>query len=361
MTIWRWAKLFSDTPQEHQVTLGEGDTPLVPSRCLGPSSGLNKLYFKLESTNPSGSYKDRFGASTISDMLANGQRRCIATSSGNTGAAVAAYCAATGLACEIFIVESTPAGKLKQMLAYGAKLYRVRGMGIDPAVSDRVWPLLEQKAARPDARLQISAFHYSPEGMAGVQTISYELSEQAAASGHDIDHVFSPAGGGGLTLAVARGFAGLVERGERAGSPAVHCVQPEGNNTMAGPLREGAQCGQAVTCTSDISGLQVGSVIDADQTIPACRASGGTGHLVDDDSTWRAQKRLALEEGIFCEPAGAVALAGALDAANRGEVGRDDHVVCLVTGVGFKDPPAVDRMVADCECPLIDVEQIGDT
>ena len=140
----------------------------------------------------------------------------------------------------------------------------------------------------------------------------------------------------------------------------MHCVQPEGNNTIAGPLRDGLDRGQDCTCTSEVSGLQVGSVIDGHDVIPACRSTGGTGHVVTDEAVWSVQKRLAREEGIFCEPAGAVSVVGALEAAQRGQIKRDDRVVCLITGIGFKDPPAVDRMLVGMDCPTIEVEQIDE-
>ncbi len=351
MSIWRWVDYFSAIPPSAQLSLGEGNTPLVKSRRIGPRSGLENLYFKLETSNPSGSYKDRFAAAALGDMLANGKQRVIATSSGNTGSALAAYCAAAGVTCEIAIVDGAPCGKLTQMMAYGAEIYMIEGFGISPQVTDQVIHYLERLAAQPGNALQISAYKFSPAGMAGVQTIGYELAEQAGHAGHRIDHVFVPAGGGGLTLAVARGFADLVERSECDSSPAIHCVQPEGNNTIAGPLRDGRDRAQAVTSASMISGLQVGSVIDGDAVIRACREAAGTGHLVDDPAVWAMQRRLVREEGVFCEPAGAVALCGALQAVVHGEIGGNDHIVCLVTGSGFKDAAAIDRMIANDICP----------
>jgi threonine synthase len=192
--------------------------------------------------------------------------------------------------------------------------------------------------------------------MSGVQSISYELAEQAA---DGIAHVFCPAGGGGLTLAVARGFARLTERQLIARSPAIHCVQPSGNDTIAGPLRKGDVRSQAVQCTSNISGLQVPNVIDGDEVIAACRATGGTGHVVDDEQVWNAQRRLAREEGLFCEPAGATALAGALQAARSGEIAAKDAVVCLVTGSGFKDAASLDRLVGGHDCPVVSADELS--
>jgi threonine synthase len=353
MSIWRWADWLAPIPPECRITLGEGNTPLVRSRSIGPQAGLANLFFKLEMVNPTGSYKDRFAATAVAHLRATGRGRAIATSSGNTGASLAAYCAAAGIRCEIALVEKAPADKLRQMLAYGADLFRVQGFGVDPAVTQQTFDLLQERGRRPDAALLISAYRYSPAGMSGVQTISWELAEQVEGP---IDHVFCCAGGGGLALAVARGFGRLKEAGKLPGRvPCVECVQPAGNATIAGPLRQGRDRAEAVTCTTAISGLQVPSVIDGDEVIPACRECGGTGHVVADDFVWQVQARLAREEGIFCEPAAAVPLAGALQARAEGLVADGATVVCLITGSGFKDSASVERMIADRGCPMLDL------
>jgi len=355
MSIWRWAEWLEDVPETARISLGEGGTPLVKSRAIGPRAGLPELWFKLEAVSPTGSYKDRFAAAAISDMRAQGKRLCVATSSGNTGAALAAYAAAAGIRCRIAIVETAPADKLRQMLAYGAELIRVRGFGLDPEITSTTLALLLRRAEEPDAQLQISAFRYSPIGMSGVQTITWELAEQLSA---EPDHIFTCAGGGGLTLAVARGAVHLCSAGRWRQCPAVECVQPAGNATIAGPLRRGDARAESVRCTSTVSGLQVPTVIDGDETLEACRTSGGTGHLVDDERVFEIQRRLAREEGIFCEPAAAVPLAGALQALAEGRLSKHARVVCLVTGSGFKDAASAERMVAGVPCPLIDVEQL---
>ena len=349
--IWYWADHFSSCPVHHQLSLGEGNTPLVRSRHIGPSVGLERLFFKLEGVNPTGSYKDRFAAAAVSDMAARSATRCIATSSGNTGAALAAYCATAGIACEIVVVETAPIDKLRQMLVYGAKLYRIRGFGIDPRTSRRVLTAIRNLSDQPKTDLQISAFAYNPTGMNGVQTIAFEIHRQLP---EGIDHVFIPAGGGGLTLAVARGFETLRKRGGGA-TPHIECAQPVGNDTIATPLRLGLQSARDVTCTSRISGLQVSRVIDGNETIMACRATGGTGHVVSDEDVWQMQNRLARQEGIFCEPAGAVSVTAAIQATSRGEVSASATACCLITGVGFKDLPSVDRMISYDIPPLLEL------
>lgn len=355
MSIWRWSQWLTPVPEAARITLGEGMTPIVRSRRIGPSVGLRNLFFKLETMNPSGSYKDRFAVTAVSDMVAHDKTLCIATSSGNTGAALAAYCAAAGIRCEIAIVEKAPQGKLKQMLAYGATLYRIRDFGISSEVSQRVVNCLKALSERPGSQMQISAFRYSPAGMTGVYSMGHELAEQGEAPW---DHVFCMAGGGGLVLATAIGFEQALAAGKIQRLPRVECVQPEGNDTMAGALRAGRDRSEAITCTSKISGLQVPTVVDGNEVIAACRRNGGTGHLVSDELIWETQKRLSREEGIFAEPAGSTAVAGAVQAARNGELDSDAYVVCPITGSAFKDPSSLDEMVKEAACPMIDVTDL---
>jgi threonine synthase len=323
-------------------SLGEGNTPLIKSRQIGPELGFPHLYFKLESSNPSGSYKDRFAAFAIADVLANQGKLCLATSSGNTGAALAAYAAAAGIPCKIAIVDGAPEGKLKQMRAYGASLYVIKDFGKNSDVSEKIFEKLGEVAVENNTCLQVSAFKYSPVGMTGVQTISFELAEDLDRVGN----VFVPSGGGGLALAIARGFQSWENQNEAFELPRVHCVQPEGNDTIAGNLRKGLKEAKAVeNATTKVSGLQVANVIDGTETLMECKASGGNGFLVSDEETFECQRLLAIKEGIYTEPAGAVALAGCMKAIASGELDKNANAVCIVSGSGFKDPEATDNLI----------------
>jgi threonine synthase len=354
MTIWRFADWLDPIPAAARISLGEGNTPLLRSRNLGPALGLKNLFFKLEISNPTASYKDRFAAAAISHMVAEGKTRCVGTSSGNTGSSLAAYCAAAKIECLIAIVEGAPLGKLQQMLAYGAKLYRIRGFGIDPELSIEAFRVVKALGSQPGSATQVSSYTVSPTGMSGVKSLSYELAEQTAG---EVQHVFCPAGGGGMALSVARGFADLVRLGKLNKSPAVEVVQPLGNDTIATPLRDGQPVAREVQCTSKISGLQVPNIMDGTMVIEACQAYGGSGHPVSDDLIWEVQQRLAREEGIFCEPAGATATAGLVQAVRDGRLDSQANIVCCITGSGFKDPASVERMIQGNECPLVSLAE----
>lgn len=334
--IWKYSRLLPQFNEKAKLTLGEGNTPLVKCSRLSSLLGLENLYFKLEIVNPSGSYKDRFAVCAVSDLAQRNINFCIATSSGNTGAALSAYCAAAGIKCYICVVDGAPAGKMQQMQAYGAQTLMIKDFGIDPEVTTEIMNGLNVIAENFGSPVQISAYQYSPLAMSGVETIAYEIAEEIPPFN---GHVFSPAGGGGLALAMTKGFSKWKEVAPGFKMPRVHCVQPAGNDTISGPLRNGLNSAQAVSKSlTAISGLQVPNIIDGDMTLLACRATGGNGHIVTDELVYECQESLANQGGIFCEPAGAVAFAGLVNALRNGEIDKKDHVVCLVTGHGFKDP-----------------------
>ena len=330
----RYARYLPGVDTAGAIDLGQGGTPVVASRSIGPRAGIARLYFKLESLNPTGSYKDRFAGLAIAAAKAAGARQVVATSSGNTGAALAAFSAAAGLRCALYVSENAPAGKLEQMLAYGADVYRVEKFTIDAAESARISATLSVETAARKLELFITAYAISPGPMEGIKTIAYELDEALG----EIGDVFLPVGGGGLYVAVSRGFADLAADGSRRARPRMHVVQPAGNDTVATPLREGTEEARPVSTSTRISGLGVGYVLDGTVAIGHARATGGNGYVIDEDEIFAVQRRLAVEEGILVEPAGAVSVAGALAAAGRGELTGDKPVVCVLTGHGFKDP-----------------------
>jgi threonine synthase len=331
------------------VNLGEGNTPLIQSVFVGPSLGLKRLFFKLENCNPSGSYKDRFVAAEVARCLGLEARACVATSSGNTGASLAAYCARYGLRCYIVLNENAPAGKLEQMQAHQARVFRVRGFITSPRITDNVFCLLSRLSGDRGLPLVVSAFRYCPEGMAGVEQISVELTTQLP----DIDHVFVPVGGGGLFSAVCQGF-------KRQGTTRarVHAVQPTGCSTVVAAFERGDSEIRPTQSTTRISGLAVPFDIDAGLALRLLRECNGAAIGVEDEQVFAAQRLMLSKEGIYCEPAGAAALAGLRRAIEKGAIGQNDTVVCLVTGHGFKDPDSVRQAAAAYAPRVIDEEEL---
>lgn len=340
-SIWKYQHLLPSVEVGSRILLGEGQTPLIRSRVIGPELGIPQLYFKLENLNPSGSYKDRFAAMFVSYLQSKSIPVCLSTSSGNTGAALAAYCAAANIKCILAIVDGAPQGKIKQMQVYGAETYMIKEFGKDAQVTAEVFDFLEATAAMLKIPLPISAYRYCSEGMAGVQSIAYEIMEE---TGGTTTQIFSPAGGGGLTLAIARGARIYGADKPGFGVPKVNCVQPEGNDTIATALRKKSAKAEAIKLSSTtISGLQVPGVLDGDHVIEECRRLGGTGYVVTDEMVYEFQRKLALQEGIFSEPAGAVAVAGFVNAVRNNEINSSDKAACIITGSGFKDMALLDE------------------
>lgn len=351
----RYARFLPRFGGAGPVDLGQGFTPLVRSRSIGPQAGIADLRFKLEGLNPTGSYKDRFAGLAIGLARAEGAPRVVATSSGNTGAALAGFAAAAGMGCVLYVSENAPQGKLAQMLAYGAAVWRVARFTIDAAESARITARITAETQARGLGLFVTAYAISPLPMEGIKTLAYELAEQAG----PISDVFLPVGGGGLHVACARGFADLVAEGTLGRSPRLHVVQPAGNDTVATPLRQGDPAARGVTTSTTISGLGVGYVLDGTEALRHARATGGQGWLLDEDGIRAIQRRLAVEEGILVEPAGAVAVAGALAAAGAGALTDAATVVCALTGHGFKDPATL--RPTGTEAPLIAGDDIPAT
>ncbi len=332
--------------------MGEGDTPLLVSRRIGPERGARRLYFKLESCNPSGSYKDRFIAAELSSLMKRGVRTCVATSSGNTGSALAAGCARFDMRCHILVNDDAPVGKLIQMQAHGAKVIRVPRFVSDPGVTDRVFAQLRAYSKSAGAALVVSAFRYCPEGMGGVERIAWELTV-AFGGAKEIEGVFVPVGGGGLYSAVVQGFQ---KRGSAV--PKVHVVQPAGCSTVAAAFARGEREVRPVTASTRVSGLSVPSDIDGGLALQRLRECGGTAFEASDKEIFAAQRLLMTQEGVYCEPAGAAALAGWLKARDAGVIDPSGAFVCLVTGHGFKDPVSVESAATKNPSRLLKLSEI---
>ncbi len=338
------------------LTLGEGWTPLVRSAWFGARLGIANLWFKLDHLNPTGSYKDRFAAMQVSLYRAQGVSVCMATTSGNTGAALAAYCARANLRCVIFVrSQAVPAGKLVQMRAHGAQVYRLDDAATTVDGRDVFFQLLQDLSVAHGVPLVTSAYAVCPDGMEGVKTIAFEIAEEIGMP----SDVFVPVGGGGVCVAVGRGFADLARtRGAGARGPRVHAVQPSGNDTLVTRWQGGHTTAREVTSTTRISGLSVQIDLDASRVIAHLRDTGGTGVLIDDEAVWQAQHDLSRHEGIYVEPAGAASVAGLARAVAEQGFRSEGHVVCVLTGHGFKDPEAAARMAGSAEIETIDPNHI---
>jgi threonine synthase len=341
-----WKKNGDPSPR---ISLGEGHTPLVESTSQTALAG-SRLLFKLESCNPTGSYKDRFVATEVDRMIKAGVHTCIGTSSGNTGSSLATYSARYGLKCVVIVNQDAPKGKLVQMQAHGARVVRIPGFVSDAGITSTTLALLQELSEHYFVPLVVSAFRYCPEGMHGVQRIASELSAA------NPDHIFVPVGGAGLYSAIVQGF---IERQREL--PRIHAVQPEGCLTLVASYLNNTSEIRSVHSTTRISGLSVPTDLDASRGLRLLHKCNGTGIAVSDAEVFSAQRTLVEREGIYCEPAGATAFAGWIRAIRDGMIGDAESSVCIVTGHGFKDPASISQLVGENLGITVNVSNLAET
>lgn len=354
--LWRYGSRLPIHDLRHAVSLGEGQTPLVRAVRLDKACGVSELHFKLEGSNPTGSYKDRIAAVGMARLRELGKTAWSATSSGNAGAAMAAYGVAAGIPGHLFTLEKASRAKIAQIMAYGPTIRAVARLGYDPVTEVTTWANIRELCARNNWMMLVTAYAFSPHAMEGVKTMAYEIAEQM----DDLpDVVYVPVGGGGLYAALWRGFTEWQAAGHSNRIPRLVAVQPAGCAAIHQAWQRGDTTVTPIPiCNSAISGLQLTAPPDGELVLQALAATQGWSTLVEDDATYAAQAQLANQEGLFVEPASAITLAAVAADRAAGRLRGDERVVCILTGSGFKDAQALQRMVENVPMPLIEAGDI---
>jgi threonine synthase len=339
--IWRYAPLLPVEHPEQALTLGEGNTPLVRSERLAAALGLRALWFKYEAANPTGSYKDRIAAVALTRVRERRLAGWLATSSGNAGAALAAYGARSGIAGTVVVPANAAPAKLAQIRAYGPRLVPVEGFGTSAAIDEAVFTTLRAVAAEQGLALSITAHAFDPYALDGAKTVAFEIAEALAAPP---DRVYLPAGGGGLATAMARGFEEWRAAGRAPAVPRLAVVQAAGCAPIVRAWERGAPLVPVEQVTTGISGVQLAAPPDGAALLAAIARTQGAACAVEDAAVYAAQARLAMEEGLLVEPAGALSVAGLIADVAAGRIAPDERIVCVLTGSGFKDRAAFERL-----------------
>lgn len=318
--LLRYADRLPLTSATPDLTLGEGATPLVRSRHIAGHAGCATLYFKLESCNPTGSFKDRGMVVAVAKAIEDGARSILCASTGNTSASAAAYAAACGLTAHVLVPGGQIAqGKLAQAVAYGARILAVRG-NFDDALT-----IARKVSDRHPIALVNSV---NPFRIAGQRTAAFEIVDDL---GDAPDMLCIPVGNAGNITAYWRGFVEYANDGLAQRTPRMMGFQAAG----AAPIVLGHPIEEPKTIASAI---RIGNPASWQPAVAARDESGGVIEAVTDDEIIEAYRMLAREEGIFCEPASAASVAGLLKLAREGRLPSSAVVVCVITGSGLKDP-----------------------
>lgn len=350
--MWRYAD-WLPVSEPGETYLGEGDTPVIALAAeLRRRLGVASASMKCEHLNPTGSFKDRIAAVAVALARERGLPGLVGTSSGNGGAAAAAYGVRAGLDVTLFVLSDVVPAKLLQIRTLGARVVSVAGLGHDARATEEAAQAVVHHAAEAGLFPFVTGGRYSPEAMEGAKTIAHELAEQVPQT----TAVYVPVGGGGLLSAIGRGYAEIGTDFGR--TPRLVAVQPSGCATVRLAL-DGDLGGLSEACTTGVSGLQVAQLFDGPGAVEAIQTSGGHLTEVSDSEVGAAQELLARSSGLLVEPAGATALAGALRDAAEGRLGPDDRIVVLGTGAGYKDAAALAAIAGEEPVDTIGIDQIG--
>ena len=305
-----------------ELTLGEGFTPLVRLGRIGERIGLSNLYAKVEGQNPTGSFKDRGMVVAVAKALEEGARAIICASTGNTSASAAAYGAHAGLEVVVVLPRGQIAtGKLLQAIIAGARV-----VAID-ANFDAALAVVRALAEQDDHPVTI-VNSINPFRLDGQKTAAFEVCDDL---GRAPEILSIPVGNAGNISAYWTGFCEYAAAGIVETRPRMFGFQAAG----AAPLVLGRPVDEPNTIATAI---RIGNPASWSRAIEARDDSGGLIEAVSDDEILDAYRRLAAEEGIFCEPSSATSVAGITKVAARGDIPRDALVVCVLTGSGLKDP-----------------------
>lgn len=327
--MWRWHEFLPVNETENMIYLGEGDTPLLPLKCLGKILGLNKLFVKDESLNPTGSFKARGLAAAISKAKELGVKKVIIPTAGNAGGAMAAYAARAGLEAYIFMPKDTPFANIAESRIAGATVILINGL-INEAAG------MAGEKARMEGWFDVSTFK-EPYRAEGKKIMGYELAE--AFNWKLPDVIIYPTGGGTGLVGMWKAFQELEDLGwlENKKRPRMVAVQAEGCAPVINAFHSGSPfCDFWIGAQTIASGLRVPKSF-ADQIILTdLRASNGNAVAVSDSAILDAQKSLASQEGIFSAPEGAATLAGLVELVSQKWVHPDEEIVLFNTGTGLK-------------------------
>jgi threonine synthase len=318
------------------ISLGEGDTPLIRLENIPREiGGRVEVFVKYEGLNPTGSFKDRGMTMAVTKAVEEGSRAIICASTGNTSAAAAAYAARAGITCFVLIPDGKIAlGKLAQAMIHGACVIQIQG-NFDAGMQ------LVKDVAREAPVTIVNSIN--PFRLQGQKTAAFEIVEEL---GGAPDFHCLPVGNAGNITAYWMGYSEYAAAGLAKARPRMVGYQAAG----AAPFIRGAMIDNPETIATAI---RIGHPQSWDLAWQVNKESNGWFDACSDEEILAAQKLLAEKEGVFCEPASAISLAGMLRDVRSGKIPDGSRIACTLTGHGLKDP---DTAIKQCTVQPIKIK-----
>ena len=341
-SLWRYRPLLPVSMPEGEATPlhAAGGTPVFKLTSLAEKYGLQNVWLKDESRNPTASFKDRASAIVVARAKEIEAEIVVTASTGNAGAALAGMSAAAGQKAVIFAPKSAPEAKVAQLLIFGAKVILVDG------TYDDAFELTIQCANEFGWYCRNTG--YNPFTVEGKKTAAFEVWEWWQGAHHEMhkqlgeeaDHkpltIFVPVGDGNIISGIHKGYKDLYELGWITRIPRIIGVQAEGSAAVANAFHGNTEEIKPVSAKTIADSISVDLPRDGVRAIRAAKETDGTYITVSDDEILKAITELG-KAGIFAEPAGASAYAGLVKGAGSGVVGSEDPILVLNTGSGLKD------------------------
>ena len=357
MSLWRYLPLLPVKQPEGGITPLHvaGGTPVYALDALARKLGIQKLWLKDESKNPTASFKDRASAIVVARALELEVDVVVTASTGNAGAALAGMAAAVGQKAVIFAPKSAPQAKVAQLLIFGAQVILVDG------TYDNAFDLTIQAAEEFGWYCRNTG--YNPFTAEGKKTAAFEIWEWWRDAhknwheefGEDLDHaplsIFVSVGDGNIISGIHKGFKDLYQLGWLPRMPRIIGVQAEGSAAIANAFHGNTEAITPVSARTIADSISVDLPRDGVRAVRAVKETGGTYVKVSDNEIFKAIADLG-RAGVFAEPAGAAAYAGVVNAIASGVVGSADPILVINTGSGLKDIRAA--MSAIQEPPVIE-------
>ena len=328
-SLWRYAASFP-VPVESPITMGEGCTPLVERDWRGVRTS-----FKLEWFAPTGSFKDRGASVMLSTLRQQGVGRVLEDSSGNGGAAIAAYAAAGGMRSKVLVPASTQPGKTVQMRAYGAATELIPGTRQDTA----------DAAVRQAEGIFYASHNWQAFFLQGTKTLAYELWEDLGFRAPD--NILIPTGAGSNVLGCDIGFGELLRRGGIDRLPRLFAVQPANCCPIHASFAAGADDYiPTETHPTVAEGTSIARPVRTREVLAAIRRSGGATIAVTEGEIFAAMDDLS-QIGLYAEPTCASAAAAVSRLIDQGSIAAGETTVVVLTGTGLKATQRIRELMED--------------